>query len=127
MSQNCAEHSRFAFLSSSKQHGPVMDSNAREKDVSTTKNLFVSHRLTFIQFLEFSGFISQQVNKRQRRTSPQQGDLRLSGPPTGQGAGGGAQTRDRRIPADIRADSLAIVPPTPPVVGEGRLIVKGTT
>ncbi|GFO13259.1 THAP domain containing 9 [Plakobranchus ocellatus] len=46
--------------------------------------------------------------------SPQQGDLRLSGPPSGQGAGGGARTRDRKVPADLRADSLATVPPTPP-------------
>ncbi|GFO35923.1 hypothetical protein PoB_006242800 [Plakobranchus ocellatus] len=45
--------------------------------------------------------------------SPQQGDLRLSGPPSGQDAGGGARTRDRRVPADLRADSLATVPPTP--------------
>ncbi|GFO22263.1 hypothetical protein PoB_004876800 [Plakobranchus ocellatus] len=45
--------------------------------------------------------------------SPQQGDLRLSGPPSGQGAGGGARTRDRKVPADLRADSLATVPPTP--------------
>ncbi|GFO24839.1 hypothetical protein PoB_005134400 [Plakobranchus ocellatus] len=43
---------------------------------------------------------------------PQQGDLKLSGPPSGQGAGGGAQTRDRSIPADIRADSLVTVPST---------------
>ncbi|GFO18053.1 hypothetical protein PoB_004455800 [Plakobranchus ocellatus] len=41
-------------------------------------------------------------------TSPQQGDLRLSGPPPGQGTGGGARTRDRRVPADLRADSLAL-------------------
>ncbi|GFO28272.1 hypothetical protein PoB_005477700 [Plakobranchus ocellatus] len=47
--------------------------------------------------------------------SPQQGDLRLSGPPSGQGAGGGTRTRDRRVPADLRADSLATVPPTPPL------------
>ncbi|GFO03448.1 hypothetical protein PoB_002995300 [Plakobranchus ocellatus] len=38
--------------------------------------------------------------------SPQQGDLRLLGPPSGQGAGSGARTRDRRVPADLRADSL---------------------
>ncbi|GFO22441.1 hypothetical protein PoB_004894600 [Plakobranchus ocellatus] len=38
-------------------------------------------------------------------SSPQQGDLRLSSPPSGQGAGGGARTRDRRVPADLRADS----------------------
>ncbi|GFN81349.1 hypothetical protein PoB_000785500 [Plakobranchus ocellatus] len=36
--------------------------------------------------------------------SPQQGDLRLSGPPSGQGAGGGAGTR--RVPADLRADFM---------------------
>ncbi|GFO15991.1 hypothetical protein PoB_004249600 [Plakobranchus ocellatus] len=47
------------------------------------------------------------------KASPQQGDLRLSGPPSGQGAGGGARTRDRKVPADLRADSLATVPPTP--------------
>ncbi|GFO19675.1 hypothetical protein PoB_004618000 [Plakobranchus ocellatus] len=46
------------------------------------------------------------------RASPQRGDLRLSGPPSGQDAGGGARTRDRMIPADLRADSQASVPPT---------------
>ncbi|GFO33427.1 hypothetical protein PoB_005993200 [Plakobranchus ocellatus] len=45
--------------------------------------------------------------------SPQQGDLRLSGPPSGQGTGGGARTRDRRVPAYLRAGLLATVPPTP--------------
>ncbi|GFO32818.1 hypothetical protein PoB_005932300 [Plakobranchus ocellatus] len=45
---------------------------------------------------------------------PQQGDLRLSGPPSGQSAGGETLTRNRRVPADLRADSLATVPPTPP-------------
>ncbi|GFO36051.1 ankyrin repeat [Plakobranchus ocellatus] len=47
--------------------------------------------------------------------SPQQGDLRLSGPPPGQGAGSGARTRDRRVPADFRADSQATVLPMPPM------------
>ncbi|GFN77681.1 hypothetical protein PoB_000418700 [Plakobranchus ocellatus] len=47
-----------------------------------------------------SGFAHSQA-------SPQQGDLRLSGPPSSQGAGGGARTRDRGTPADIRTDSLA--------------------
>ncbi|GFO50423.1 hypothetical protein PoB_007692800 [Plakobranchus ocellatus] len=46
--------------------------------------------------------------------SPQQGDLRLLGPPSGQGAGSGARTRNRRVPADLRADSLTTVSPTPP-------------
>ncbi|GFO48347.1 hypothetical protein PoB_007485200 [Plakobranchus ocellatus] len=48
---------------------------------------------------------------------PQQGDLRLSGPPSGQGAGGRARTRDRWIPADLRADSLPTAPPTPLTFG----------
>ncbi|GFO44079.1 hypothetical protein PoB_007058400 [Plakobranchus ocellatus] len=42
------------------------------------------------------------------------GDLRRSGPLSGQDAGGGARTRDRRVRADFRADSLANAPPTPP-------------
>ncbi|GFO09953.1 hypothetical protein PoB_003645800 [Plakobranchus ocellatus] len=46
--------------------------------------------------------------------SPQQGDLRFLGPSSGQGAGGKARTRNRRVPADLRADSLATVPPTGP-------------
>ncbi|GFN87591.1 hypothetical protein PoB_001409700, partial [Plakobranchus ocellatus] len=48
--------------------------------------------------------------------SPQQGDLRFTGPPSGQGAGGGVRTRDRQVSADLRADSLATVPPMPPEV-----------
>ncbi|GFN98371.1 hypothetical protein PoB_002487700 [Plakobranchus ocellatus] len=42
-----------------------------------------------------------------------QGDLRFSGPLLGQDADGGARIRHRRVPADLRADSLATVPPTP--------------
>ncbi|GFO32557.1 hypothetical protein PoB_005906200 [Plakobranchus ocellatus] len=45
--------------------------------------------------------------------SPRQGDLKLLGTPSGQGAGVGARTRDRRVPADLRVDSQATVPPTP--------------
>ncbi|GFO09055.1 LOW QUALITY PROTEIN: hypothetical protein PoB_003556000 [Plakobranchus ocellatus] len=41
--------------------------------------------------------------------SPQQGDLRLSGHPSGQGTAGGARTRDRRVTANLRADSRATV------------------
>ncbi|GFO37740.1 hypothetical protein PoB_006424500 [Plakobranchus ocellatus] len=47
-----------------------------------------------------------------KRASPQQGDLRLLGPPSGQGAGSAARTRDRKVPADLRADSQATVLPT---------------
>ncbi|GFO20279.1 hypothetical protein PoB_004678400 [Plakobranchus ocellatus] len=46
--------------------------------------------------------------------SPQKGDLKLSDPPSGQGAGGETRTRDKRVPAaDLRADSLSSLPPTP--------------
>ncbi|GFO10004.1 hypothetical protein PoB_003650900 [Plakobranchus ocellatus] len=45
--------------------------------------------------------------------NPQQVNLRFSGPPSGQVVGGGARTRDRRVLADLRADSLATVPPKP--------------
>ncbi|GFO10347.1 hypothetical protein PoB_003685200 [Plakobranchus ocellatus] len=44
--------------------------------------------------------------------SPKQGDLRLSGLPSGQSASGGARTRDRRVRADLKADPLATVPST---------------
>ncbi|GFO02159.1 cathepsin d [Plakobranchus ocellatus] len=40
-------------------------------------------------------------------------DLRLSDPPSGQSACGGARTRNRRVPADLRADSQSTVPPSP--------------
>ncbi|GFO15870.1 hypothetical protein PoB_004237500 [Plakobranchus ocellatus] len=41
---------------------------------------------------------------------PQQGDIRLSGPPSGQGTGGEVQTPDGGIPPDIRADLLSTAP-----------------
>ncbi|GFN81396.1 hypothetical protein PoB_000790200 [Plakobranchus ocellatus] len=40
--------------------------------------------------------------------SPQQGDIWLSGPPSGQGAGGGARTRDRKVPAALSAGLLSL-------------------
>ncbi|GFO27577.1 hypothetical protein PoB_005408200 [Plakobranchus ocellatus] len=49
------------------------------------------------------------------RASPQQGDLRISGPPSGRDASGGARIRERMVLADLRADSLATVPPTSPM------------
>ncbi|GFO04891.1 hypothetical protein PoB_003139600 [Plakobranchus ocellatus] len=59
--------------------------------------------------------ISGKLERMTKMSLPQQGDLRLSGPPSGQGAGSGARTRDRRVPADLRADSQATVLPKPPV------------
>ncbi|GFO49434.1 hypothetical protein PoB_007593900 [Plakobranchus ocellatus] len=67
--------------------------------------------------LKRNGF--RQSKRKQERfgffsvATPQQGDLRLSGFPSGQGVDGGARTRDRKVAADIRADSLATVLPTP--------------
>ncbi|GFO40708.1 hypothetical protein PoB_006721300, partial [Plakobranchus ocellatus] len=39
-------------------------------------------------------------------------DLRLSGPSSCQCACDGARAHDRRVPADLRTDSLSTVPPT---------------
>ncbi|GFO49286.1 hypothetical protein PoB_007579100 [Plakobranchus ocellatus] len=54
---------------------------------------------------------NENIMHRQRQdgsggASSQQVDLRFSGPPLGQGAGGGARTRDRGCPADLRVSSL---------------------
>ncbi|GFO11762.1 hypothetical protein PoB_003826700 [Plakobranchus ocellatus] len=38
------------------------------------------------------------------------GNLRLSGPPSGHGTSGGARTCERRVPANLRADSPATMP-----------------
>ncbi|GFO44833.1 hypothetical protein PoB_007133800 [Plakobranchus ocellatus] len=46
------------------------------------------------------------------------GDRRLSGSPSGQSSGRGVRTRRKRVPADIRVDSLATVPPTHQVCGQ---------
>ncbi|GFO18566.1 hypothetical protein PoB_004507100 [Plakobranchus ocellatus] len=45
--------------------------------------------------------------------SQQKGDLKLLGPPSGQGAGSKARTRDRRVPTDFISGSLSTDPPTP--------------
>ncbi|GFN88818.1 hypothetical protein PoB_001532400 [Plakobranchus ocellatus] len=58
--------------------------------------------------------ITGKIENTRSRAIPQQRDLRPLGPLSGQGADGGARTRDRWVPADLRADSLATVPPTPP-------------
>ncbi|GFO19962.1 hypothetical protein PoB_004646700 [Plakobranchus ocellatus] len=45
---------------------------------------------------------------RDHHASLQQNDLRLSGPPLGQGADDESRTRDRRVPVDLRADSQVL-------------------
>ncbi|GFO37073.1 hypothetical protein PoB_006357800 [Plakobranchus ocellatus] len=46
-------------------------------------------------------------------TSPQQGDLSFSDPPSGHGTSGGARTPNKRDPADLRDRLLSTVPPRP--------------
>ncbi|GFO37731.1 hypothetical protein PoB_006423600 [Plakobranchus ocellatus] len=58
---------------------------------------------------------SQQLTVTPYEASPQQGDPRLSGPPSVQATGDTARTRDRKVPADHRADSLSTMPPPPPI------------
>ncbi|GFN78318.1 hypothetical protein PoB_000482400 [Plakobranchus ocellatus] len=60
--------------------------------------------------LHISVNMARLADKLLGLASPQQGDHWLSGPPSGQGTGGGARTRNRRVPADLRTDSLATVP-----------------
>ncbi|GFO36804.1 hypothetical protein PoB_006330900 [Plakobranchus ocellatus] len=48
--------------------------------------------------------------------SSQKGDLKLYGPPSDQGTCDGPRTCNRRIPADVMADSLAREPPTPRIL-----------
>ncbi|GFN91478.1 hypothetical protein PoB_001798400 [Plakobranchus ocellatus] len=64
----------------------------RQKGPSSSQGGFVVHCATDAQ------------------SSPQQGDLKLLGPPSDRGADGGARTRDRRVPADLRVGSQATVP-----------------
>ncbi|GFN75252.1 hypothetical protein PoB_000175800 [Plakobranchus ocellatus] len=52
---------------------------------------------------------------------PQQGDHRLSGPLSGQGVSGGAQSHGKRVPADLRTNSLFTVPPMPQMHEEAPL------
>ncbi|GFN75286.1 hypothetical protein PoB_000179200 [Plakobranchus ocellatus] len=53
--------------------------------------------------------------------SPQQDDLRLSGPLSGQGAGSGALTCGRRVPADLREHSLTLSHRRPHTRGSVRI------
>ncbi|GFO19010.1 hypothetical protein PoB_004551500 [Plakobranchus ocellatus] len=69
------------------------------------------------------GSSGRTVDYQVKGPSPQQGNLRLSGPPSDQGIGGGARTRGRWVPADLRGDSLASLPPTPLLYPAGAVIL----
>ncbi|GFO46705.1 hypothetical protein PoB_007321000 [Plakobranchus ocellatus] len=56
---------------------------------------------------------TEKHNRKNGEVSLQQGDLKLSGAPSGQGACGESRTSHRRIPEDLRADLLSTVPLTP--------------
>ncbi|GFO28817.1 hypothetical protein PoB_005532200 [Plakobranchus ocellatus] len=66
------------------------------------------------------GHAKKKKKKRRKRrlvwfcikARPQQNDLRLLGS-SGHGAGGGARTCERTVPADLRADSLSTMPSAP--------------
>ncbi|GFN87863.1 hypothetical protein PoB_001436900 [Plakobranchus ocellatus] len=75
-----------------------------------TSSALVKHRRCLLVTFD------DQKYKPPVSSSPQQRDLKLSGPPSGRGAGGGTRARDKRVPADLRADSLATVPPMPPCI-----------
>ncbi|GFO24778.1 hypothetical protein PoB_005128300 [Plakobranchus ocellatus] len=64
----------------------------------------------------------QHIPGGKKRHKSSQGDLRLSGPPSGRGTSGRVQTCNRRVHADVRADLLSTVPPAPRV----SKIEKGT-
>ncbi|GFO27560.1 hypothetical protein PoB_005406500 [Plakobranchus ocellatus] len=80
---------------------------ARTRDKRIPRDGFVIHRSTVSKSKCFGYLVASDA-------SPQQGDLRLPGPPLGHGAGSGARTRHRRVPADLMADSLTTLLPTPP-------------
>ncbi|GFN85691.1 hypothetical protein PoB_001219700 [Plakobranchus ocellatus] len=88
---------------------------------------------TLSAIFHFSNLIRESEGKTHSkaitlRQSLQQGDLRLLGPPSGRGTDGGARTRDRRVPADLRADSKATVPPTPPDAMKKKMkVIKAAT
>ncbi|GFN95118.1 hypothetical protein PoB_002162400 [Plakobranchus ocellatus] len=48
------------------------------------------------------------------QSCPPQDDLRLSGPPSCQGANYVIRTRDKRVPVDIKTSLPSTGPPTPP-------------
>ncbi|GFO29919.1 hypothetical protein PoB_005642400 [Plakobranchus ocellatus] len=81
------------------------------------------HRVIHISIVEqkktrgYGQNVTGVINTDRWRLLPdqEQRDLRLSGPPSGQGVGGGARTHDRRVLANLRADSLSNVPSNAPV------------
>ncbi|GFO00932.1 hypothetical protein PoB_002743700 [Plakobranchus ocellatus] len=98
---------------------PVADPRMPRLRRALERRPIASNRTFEVEFTATELDIAQRRTSQARRlvwTGPQQGDLRLSGPPSGQGAGIGARTRDRRVPADLRADSQATVLPTPPLL-----------
>ncbi|GFO47609.1 hypothetical protein PoB_007411400 [Plakobranchus ocellatus] len=84
-------------------------------DESKGKPRFLQPTLLYSTAGGISGGKMRSEAKRTNNANPHNKVISgLSGPPSAQGAGVGARTRDIKIPADIRADSLATVPPTPP-------------
>ncbi|GFO31377.1 hypothetical protein PoB_005788200 [Plakobranchus ocellatus] len=127
-----AGHDKVVIPSSAIVHFPL-DTNKDEitssvkKDgkslsASSSRSAPPKEKCTWSQMNEFKDsllyyychkFVEPNCPLEVKSASPQQGDLRLSGPLSGQDAGGGARTHDRKIPADFRVDMLATLGPTP--------------
>ncbi|GFO00676.1 hypothetical protein PoB_002718100 [Plakobranchus ocellatus] len=59
-----------------------------------------------------SGIVSEAPSNIVARLLTRPKMSETGSPPSGQGACGGTRTRDRRVPADLKADSLSTVPST---------------
>ncbi|GFN78372.1 NADPH-dependent aldehyde reductase ari1-like isoform x2 [Plakobranchus ocellatus] len=81
--------------------------------MESTYSRLPSRSLPLVDIRDVARAVSMALVKDNVAASPQQDDLRLLGPMSGQGTGCGVRTRDRGVPADLRAYSLATVPPTP--------------
>ncbi|GFN85111.1 hypothetical protein PoB_001161700 [Plakobranchus ocellatus] len=94
-------------------------SQANESQISSASSSYLKARRKKQKTILFatvdgpSDATTDDSDATQTGESPQHGDLRLSGPPSGQDAGGRVRTRDRIVPADLKADSLSTVPLTP--------------
>ncbi|GFO20362.1 hypothetical protein PoB_004686700 [Plakobranchus ocellatus] len=79
---------------------------------SCAQNVFNAHWDQITVTVRDDAIVHRSSNDPIDPMLAKKGDLKLSGSPSSQGAGVGARTRVRRIPPDLRTDSLSTVPPT---------------
>ncbi|GFN79852.1 hypothetical protein PoB_000635800 [Plakobranchus ocellatus] len=88
-------------------------------DIKLQQMVLADHRATLLTRVPLMALCSEGERERKKgvwflwTASPQQGDLRFSGPTPGQGAGGLAQTHARRVLTDFTAGLLSTMPSTP--------------